>query len=103
MVVVKRWKREVFSSSRHACPASGWEARLTHNSQHRQDANIKLEAQGSLGRMIDDARRLFNEALLLALDLVEVVVGADVLGHGIVDLLDGHDDGNVSQIDTNVK
>lgn len=98
MAVVKKWEREVFSSSRHACPALRWETRLTHNSQHRQDANIKLEAQSSLSRMIDDARRLFHQALLLALDLVEVVVGVHVLGHGIVDLLDGHDDGNVSQL-----
>lgn len=36
--------------------------------------------------MVDDARRLLHEALLLALNLVEVVVGAHVLGHAAVDV-----------------
>lgn len=40
--------------------------------------------------MIDDARCLFHEAVLLAFHLVEMVVGAHVLGHGVV-VLNTHD------------
>lgn len=40
--------------------------------------------------MIDDARRLFHEAILLAFYPVEMVVCAHVLGHGVVDVLNTH-------------
>lgn len=64
--------------------------RLTHKSQDGQDPNIKLEAQSTLGGMVDDARSLFHEAIFLAFHLVEMV-GALVLGHGVVDVLRPHD------------
>jgi hypothetical protein len=64
--------------------------RLTHEGQDGQDSDIKLEAQSTLGGMVDDARSLFHEAILLALHPVEMV-GAHVLGHGVVDVVRPHD------------
>lgn len=64
--------------------------RLTHEGQDGQDPDIKFEAQSALGRMVDDARRLFHEAILLAFHSVEMVVGTHVLGHGVV-VLNTHD------------
>lgn len=64
--------------------------RLTHKGQDGQDPDIKLEAQSTLGGMVDDARSLFHEAIFLAFHSVEMV-GAHVLGHGVVDVVRPHD------------
>lgn len=64
--------------------------RLTHKGQDGQDPNIKLEAQSTLSGMVDDARSFFHEAILLAFHSVEMV-GAHVLGHGVVDVVRPHD------------